>query len=103
MELNNLKSKEIMPGFYGKIVHGDNMTWVLWNIDKDSKLPEHYHKQEQIMYLVKGKFKLTLNGKTSIHGPGSIVVIPSNVPHSGTSLTPCEILDVFSPVREEFK
>ena len=29
MNLKTLKSKEIMPGFHGKMVHGENLTWAL--------------------------------------------------------------------------
>ena len=33
----------------------------------------------------------------------SVLVIPGDVPHSGRSHTHCKILDVFSPVREEYR
>ena len=34
---------------------------------------------------------------------GDVIVIPSNIPHSGRALTKCILMDVFSPVREEYK
>jgi quercetin dioxygenase-like cupin family protein len=34
---------------------------------------------------------------------GDVVVIPGGVTHSARSLTPCRILDVFSPVREDYR
>ena len=103
MNLNKIKPKEILPGFYGKIIHGEKMSWILWDIKKGSKLPEHRHVNEQIMYVIEGELEFTLNGKASICGPGSVIVIPSNQAHSGISRTSCQILDVFSPVREEYK
>ena len=103
MNLNNLKPKEILPGFYGKIIHGEKMSWILWDIKKGSKLPEHHHVNEQSMYVIKGELEFTLNGKTSICGPGTVIVIPSNQVHSGISKTSCQILDVFSPTREDYK
>jgi quercetin dioxygenase-like cupin family protein len=43
-----------------------------------------------------------VNGVTQILGPGSVGIIPPNAVHSGRALTDCRILDVFSPVREDY-
>ena len=47
--------------------------------------------------------EFTLNGNTQVHTSGDIVHINSNSPHSGRALTSCEIMDVFSPVRNEYR
>ena len=103
MNLKNIISKEIFPGLKGKIIHGDKISWAFWDVEKGTIVPEHKHFNEQIMNVVKGKFEFTLDGKTLIYGPGSVVVIPPNIFHSGKALTKCKIMDVFSPVREEYK
>ena len=103
MNLKEIKSKEIFPGLVGKFVHGDNITWVFWDFTKDSVVKEHQHIHEQIMHVVKGKFEFTLNGIKKIYQDGDVVVIPSNIPHSGKAITNCKLMDVFSPVREEYR
>jgi quercetin dioxygenase-like cupin family protein len=103
MNLSKIPSKEIMPGYYGKMVHGENMTWAFWDVEKNAEVPEHHHVHEQIMHVLEGTFEFTVGGNTNIHHPGDVVVIPSNVPHSGKALTVCKLMDVFSPVREEYK
>ncbi len=103
MNLSELTSKEIMPGYHGKLVHGETISWVFWNVEKDAEVPEHQHHHEQIMHVVEGEFEFTLDGQTKNYHPGDVVVIPSNTPHSGKALTPCKLMDVFSPVREEYK
>ena len=100
-KLNKIEAREIMPGCHGKVIHGEKMTWVFWDIDQNAIIPEHNHPHEQIMHVIDGKIKFTFDGKTLVHGPGSIVVIPSNMPHSGVALTQCKIMDVFTPVRED--
>ena len=55
------------------------------------------------MHVVNGKFEFTLNGLKKIYFDGDVVVIPSNQPHSGKAITKCLLMDVFSPVREEYK
>ncbi|KAB7531622.1 cupin domain-containing protein [Flagellimonas olearia] len=103
MNLSQIQSKEIMPGYHGKLVHGDTISWAFWRVEKDAEVPEHSHHHEQIMHVVEGDFKFTLDGNTAVYRSGDVVVIPSNSPHSGKALTACKLMDVFSPVREEYK
>ena len=103
MNLNALPSKELMPGYHGKMVHGDQLTWAFWTVEKGAVVPEHQHRHEQIMHVVEGDFEFTLDGETKIYKSGDIVHISSNLPHSGKAITPCKLMDVFSPAREEYK
>ena len=103
MNLSEIEPKEIMPGYHGKLVHGKQMSWVFWDVQKDAIVPEHQHIHEQIMHVVEGTFEFTLNGEKGTYGPGDVVIIPSNVPHSGKALTACKLMDIFSPVREEYR
>ncbi|MFS4445104.1 cupin domain-containing protein [Maribacter sp. 2307UL18-2] len=102
LELSNITPKEIMPGYHGKLVHTETMTLVFWDVEKDAIVPEHHHVHEQIMHVMEGEFEFTLDGETKIYRPGAIVPIGSNLSHSGRALTPCRLLDVFSPRREEY-
>ncbi|WP_343485491.1 cupin domain-containing protein [Allomuricauda sp. d1] len=103
MNLSEIKSKEIMPGYHGKLVHAETMSWVFWDVEKEAEVPEHHHHHEQIMHVVEGRFEFTLDGKTNVYTPGDVVIIPSNTPHSGKALTPCTLMDIFCPVRDEYK
>ncbi len=79
------------------------MTHAYWSIEKGAELPEHSHTHEQVVNILEGKFEMTVGGELKIIEPGDIIVIPSNIPHTGRALTKCRILDVFSPVREDMK
>ena len=103
LNIKNLKSREIISGFNGKFVNGENITWAFWEIKKDSSIPEHFHIHEQIMHVISGEFEFTVDGITSVFSNGDTIVIPSNTPHKGKALTSCKIMDVFSPKREEYK
>lgn len=103
MNLATIPSKELMPGLHGKLVHGQQISWAFWTVEQGAVVPEHAHPHEQIMHVVEGEFEFTLAGKTAIYFPGDVVPIPSNVPHSGKALTLCKLMDVFSPVREDYK
>ena len=103
LNVKNLKQREIVPGFHGRFINGENITWAFWEIEKDSSIPDHFHIHEQIMHVVSGDFEFTVNGITSVFSNGDTIVIPSNTPHRGKALTNCKIMDVFSPKREEYK
>ncbi len=95
-------SREIVPGYHGRFVHGDQMTCAYWEIRAAAELPEHRHPHEQIVNMLQGEFELTVDG-TPLHlKPGDVVVLKSNVPHSGRAITDCRILDVFHPIREDY-
>jgi len=103
VNLDDIVSKEIMPGFHAKMIHGDGMTLAYWEIEKGAILPLHQHIHEQAVNMIAGQFQMVIDGQEHIFGPGDIFVIPSNASHSGKALTNCKILDVFSPSRDEYK
>ncbi|MCD6089937.1 MAG: cupin domain-containing protein [Bacteroidales bacterium] len=103
ININEISSKEVIPGFHGIFVHAENMTTAYWDIVAGSLMPEHAHIQEQIMNLIEGEFELELEGKILKLYSGAVVVIPSNARHSGKAITHCKIIDVFHPVREDYK
>lgn len=103
LHFENIGEKELVPGFKGRFVHSDSMTIGSWNVSEGAVMPEHAHPHEQIFTLLEGKFELTIRGESKVQNPGAVAVIPSNVPHSGRAITPCRVIDVFCPVREDMK
>ena len=104
--LSNLKdvpSIEYVPGFHGKMIHTEHMTFAYWQIDDGASIGDHHHIHEQVINVHEGQIKMTIGGEEHILGHGDVYVIAPNVPHSGIALSPCKILDVFSPVREDYK
>ena len=103
IKLAEIVPKEIMPGYHGKLIHTQNMSFAFWEVEAGAKVPEHAHMNEQVMQVLEGKFEFTLDGITKTYEPGDLVIIPPHVPHSGLALTPCKLMDVFSPTREEYR
>ncbi len=103
VSLQYLEPKELIPGFHGRFVHTEQATLVFWEIEAGAVLPEHSHFHEQTTCVMEGQFELTIAGETGVYAPGVVAVIPSHTVHSGRALTNCKVLDVFCPVREEYK
>lgn len=102
-DLSDIPAKEMFPGYTGRFIHTNNMTFAFWEVKAGSKVPEHAHMHEQVAHLIEGAFELTVDGNPIELEPGKVVVIPSNVKHSGIAITDCKLLDVFSPVREDYR
>jgi quercetin dioxygenase-like cupin family protein len=102
LNLSTIPSKELMSGYHGKLVHTETMSIAFWEVDKGAQVPEHSHSNEQVMHVIEGEFEFTLDGNTRVYHPGDLVVIAPHKKHSGRALTPCKLMDVFSPVREEY-
>ena len=103
IELNSIEEKEIVPGYFAKFVHSENITIAYWNIKAGSSLPAHSHSNEQISSMIKGEFELTVDGTRHLLRPNDVFVIPSGIPHSGKAITDCKIIDTFYPVREDYR
>ena len=103
VELADTNELEPVPGCKVRFVHSDHMTLAYWNIAAGAGVPEHSHPHEQIVNVLEGEFELVLAGKPYVLSPGRVLVIPSDVPHSGRATTDCRILDAFHPVREDYR
>lgn len=101
--LNEIKDQELIPGFTGRLIHTDKVTIAHFKIKAGSILPEHHHIHDQVSNVVEGEFEINVGGITQRLKPGSIAVIPSNTSHSGKAITDCYIIDVFCPLREDYK
>jgi quercetin dioxygenase-like cupin family protein len=101
--LDNIEAKEIRPGFFGKMVHGDKSTVAFWEIRKGSVLEQHHHPQEQITHILEGELEMTIGGRQFLFTAGTVHVIPSDIPHSARALTDCKVIDFFSPSRDDYR
>jgi len=103
VNLNEIQSYEVIQGYHGVFLHGDNITLAYWAIDAGAAMPEHSHPHEQVTNILEGEFELVLDGERKILRPGMAAMIPSDVPHGGRAVSHCRILDVFHPVREDYR
>lgn len=101
--IKNIKPKELAPGITGYYAHGDKSTFGYIEIKKGSSVPLHHHIHEQITYIIEGQLDMVIGEVACSLTSGMYHVIPSNTPHSAIAVTDCKVIDVFGPVREDYK
>ena len=101
--IKEISPKQLIPGITGYYTHGQNMTFGLVEIAAGTMMPVHQHVHEQITYCLEGQLDMEIDGVAYSLTPGSYHVIPSDVWHGATAITACKLIDVFGPVREEYK
>ena len=73
-------------------------------IDANSEVPRHTHTHEQAGMVIEGEVEMGIGDEVRNLGPGEMYIVPGNVEHYvRCSASAAKVLDVFSPVREEFK
>lgn len=62
----------------------------------------HQHYHSQTTFVVSGKFEVTIKGEKMILLPGDGFYIEPDAPHGAVCIESGLLIDVFSPMREEF-
>ncbi len=101
--LKDQPPKPLAPGLTGYYAHGTHMTLGIVEIKAGSDLPLHSHPHEQITYILEGQLNMTIGGQLYELSAGMFHVIPSNIPHGAVAITDCKVMDVFNPVREDYR
>ncbi len=63
---------------------------------------EHSHPQEQCGYVISGRYLMTVENNEFILEAGDSYAVPGNVRHSFKVLEAGEVIDVFTPHREDY-
>jgi len=67
------------------------------------RVAPHSHPNEQAGYVVSAHIRLTAAGETHDLRPGDSYVIPAEVEHSVEVVDAGEVIDVFTPPREDYR
>lgn len=97
--LNPLLDRQFVSGAQG--------TFSRIFLKKGALVPTHTHPNEQFASVVYGALRFTLDpdgdAQTFTLGPGELLIIPGNVPHSAEALEDTLNFDVFAPVRADWE
>ncbi|GIV76097.1 cupin domain-containing protein [Litorilinea aerophila] len=98
------ESKELFAGITARTFWGEKMLLSLVDLPAHSVVPPHSHPHEQAGIVLEGELTFTVGGETRTLRPGDMYVIPGGVEHTVVAGDQdARALDVFSPVREDYK
>ena len=97
------KYTELIEGVHLKtMVYGDQTLLTEVRMDNGAVIPPHKHPHEQTGYLVSGHMDFLVNGEHHIAKPGDSWNIAGDLEHGATALEESVVVEVFSPVREDY-
>jgi quercetin dioxygenase-like cupin family protein len=83
---------------------GDHVQLSFVDIPPHGVVEQHSHPNEQIGLVISGPLEFTIGGETKVLGAGDMFYIPGGVPHGVRALDkPVKALDVFYPIRDEYR
>ena len=84
------------------LAHSENLMVCELHYEKGAIGALHSHPHTQITYVVSGAFAFTIDGETRTVRAGDTMLKEDGVPHGCTCLEAGVLLDIFTPMREDF-
>jgi len=103
-DLSSLDLQRIWDGVHARVVHGDQITLGVIELDPDSVVPEHRHENEQLGICLTGSLLFRVGDESRQLAAGGTWSIPANVPHE-VHVGPegAVVIDVFVPPRGDWR
>jgi quercetin dioxygenase-like cupin family protein len=102
--LEEVEAKQPGEGIEIRVIAGERMTMAFFHLEPGAIIPEHAHPHEQLGTVLKGSIQLAIGEENRVVAEGIAYRVPPNVAHSGRCLeAPSEVLEVFSPPREDLQ
>lgn len=99
-----LSRHTIFPGVHIQTCAAEKMMLSYVDLEPHAVVEEHSHPHEQVGMLLEGKAIFYIGGEEKTLQKGDIYRIPGNVKHRVVVLdAPVKALDIFCPVREEYR
>jgi quercetin dioxygenase-like cupin family protein len=96
-----LPSVTVVDGIDIRVLHGEGMTLVRARCSSGASMPAHRHPHEQLTWVLSGSLRVTVEGVPSTINAGEVIRVPGNAEHETFALESAEILEAFTPRRED--
>lgn len=91
------------PGVRRKIMaYGPDLMVVRVAFESGAVGKAHQHPHRQASYVESGVFDVTIDGRTERLRAGDSFFVPADLVHGVTALEAGQLIDSFTPMREEF-
>jgi quercetin dioxygenase-like cupin family protein len=99
----NIPVEHPAEGIERQMIVGERIMIVRFRFVPFLVTPEHTHMHEQMSLVVSGRVRFFVEGEERIASPGDVLHFPPNCLHGATMMDEEVVLiDIFSPIREDF-
>ena len=84
------------------LVYGEKSLLSRFHLKKGGGLPRHSHPHEQTGFLISGKIRLFIEDEVFLAEPGDTWSIKGDMEHWVEVIEDSAVIEVFSPLREEY-
>jgi len=97
-----IEAEQINAAIARQYITGDLVTVARFELKRGGVVPTHAHENEQISIVIDGALRFRIDGSEIVVRSGEVMQIPGNVPHGVDVLEDTLVIDVFSPVRQDW-
>lgn len=99
----DVDAENTAPGVERKILaYTDELMVVENRFEKGAVGALHTHPHTQATYIVSGQFEFEISGEKKIVNPGDTLLKKDGIEHGCVCLEAGVLLDIFTPMREDF-
>ncbi len=100
---DGIDAENTAPGVERKIMaYGDEIMCVENHFAKGAVGAMHHHPHTQVTYVVSGAFEFTVGEEKNIVKAGDVLLKQNGIEHGCVCLEEGILLDIFTPMREDF-
>jgi len=104
LDETDCRRRQLFPGVCIHTTAGEKMMLSIVDFEPHSVVEAHSHPHEQMGMLLEGELTFTVGGQTQLVRAGQMWCIPGGVEHRVVAgPQPARALDVFHPVREDYR
>jgi quercetin dioxygenase-like cupin family protein len=85
------------------LAHNEKLMLVRHFFESNWVGARHSHPHEQLVYVVKGGIRFDRDGDIFDLYAGDSCVVEGGIEHQASALEASEVLDIFTPVREDYR
>ena len=97
-----VESEQINDSIARRYITGDRVTVARFELKRGGVVPTHAHENEQISIVLDGALRFRIDGQEIVVRSGEVMQIPGGVPHGVDVLEDTLVVDVFSPLRQDW-
>jgi quercetin dioxygenase-like cupin family protein len=100
---DSIDEEPLNPLISRRVIHTERMTICRIRLKKGAVVPMHSHENEQITVLETGTLRFIFEQEEKVIHSGDTLAIPPHAPHRVEALEDSVAMDLFSPVREDWR